>query len=131
MRKQTCQLPTSNCQLPTNELALGVGGWGLEVDASLSSGGFKGARRFMFTTVAALVLGGGARVFACPVCFGAEETAMIDGTKLGIAALLAITLSVQGAFVGFFFYLRKRAKQIADIELEAEWSELQGGTSRS
>ena len=79
----------------------------------------------------AFVLGGSSRLFACPVCFGAEETAMIDGTKLGIAALLAITLSVQGAFVGFFFYLRKRAKQIADIELETEWSELQGGASRS
>jgi hypothetical protein len=38
---------------------------------------------------------------------------------------------VQGAFVGFFLYLRKRAKQIADIDLDTEWSELQGGTSRS
>jgi hypothetical protein len=88
-------------------------------------------RRQVVTTAAAVVIGGGSSVFACPVCFGAEETSMIDGTRLGIAALLAITLSVQGAFVGFFFYLRKRAKQIADIELEAEWSELQGGASRS
>jgi hypothetical protein len=86
---------------------------------------------FTITTSAALVLGGNTSVFACPVCFGAEETAMIDGTRLGIAALLAITLAVQGAFAGFFFYLHKRAKQIADIELEAEWSELQGGASRS
>jgi hypothetical protein len=27
--------------------------------------------------------------------------------------------------VGFFIYLRKRAKRIADVELDAEWSELQ------
>ena len=85
----------------------------------------------VLTTAAAVVILGSSRAFACPVCFGAEETAMIDGTRLGIAALLAITLAVQGAFAGFFFYLRKRAKQIADIELEAEWSELQGGASRS
>jgi hypothetical protein len=65
------------------------------------------------------------------MCFGAEETSMIDGTKLGILVLLAITLAVQGAFVGFFVYLRNRAKRIADIDLDTEWSELQGGASRT
>ena len=50
---------------------------------------------------------------------------MIDGTRLGILVLLGITLAVQGAFVGFFLYLRKRAKRIADIDLDTEWSELQ------
>jgi hypothetical protein len=39
--------------------------------------------------------------------------------------MLAITLAVQGGFVGFFLYLRKRAKRIAEVELDAEWSELQ------
>jgi hypothetical protein len=85
----------------------------------------------MLTIAAALLLGGSSSAFACPVCFGAEETSMIDGAKLGILALLGITLCVQGAFVGFFIYLRKRAKLIADIDLDTEWSELQGGTSRS
>ena len=50
---------------------------------------------------------------------------MVDGTRLGVLVMLAITLAVQGAFVGFFLYLRKRAKRIADIELDTEWSELQ------
>jgi hypothetical protein len=79
-----------------------------------------------FTTAAAVMIGGGSSVLACPLCFGAEETSMIDGTKLGVMVLLAITLVVQGGFVAFFIYLRKRAKRIADIELDAEWSELQG-----
>jgi len=79
---------------------------------------------------AAIALGGASSVFACPVCFGAEETALIDGTRLGMLALLGITFSVQGAFAGFFLYLRRRAKRIADIDLETEWSELQGGASR-
>jgi heme/copper-type cytochrome/quinol oxidase subunit 2 len=74
---------------------------------------------------AAMVLGGSSSAFACPVCFGAEESHMIDATKLGILVLLGITLVVQGAFVGFFVYLRNRAKRIADIELDTEWSELQ------
>ena len=79
---------------------------------------------------ATMVIGGSSSVFACPVCFGALETSMIDGAKLGVLVLLLITLAVQGAFVGFFVYLRKRAKHIADLDLETEWSELQGGASR-
>ena len=80
---------------------------------------------------AAVLIGGSSSVYACPVCFGAEETALIDGAKLGILALLAVTLAVQGGFVGFFIYLRKRAKRIADLDLDTEWSELQGGVSRT
>ncbi len=79
----------------------------------------------ILTTAAVVLIGGSSSVFACPICFGAEETSMVDGTKLGILALLAITLAVQGAFVGFFVYLRNRAKRIAEIELDTEWSELQ------
>ena len=87
------------------------------------------ARQGVLTAV--FILGGTASAFACPVCFGAEESHLIDGAKLGILVLLGITLAVQGAFFAFFLYLRKRAKQIADIDLENEWSELQGGASRS
>jgi hypothetical protein len=82
-------------------------------------------------TAAAMIIGGNSSVFACPVCFGALETPMIDGAKLGVLVLLVITLAVQGAFVGFFLYLRKRAKRIADIDLDIEWSKLQGGASRT
>src|SRR5262245_20464452 len=81
--------------------------------------------RKVLATMIAVVLGGSASVFACPVCFGAEETSTIYGTKLGVFVLLAITLLVQGGFAGFFFYLYKRAKRIADVDLDNEWSELQ------
>jgi hypothetical protein len=89
-----------------------------------------GFTRFLMIVVAVLVFGS-SDAFACPVCFGAEETAVIDGTRMGILVLLGITLAVQGGFLGFFLYLRRRAKRIADIDLENEWSELQGGASRS
>ena len=85
----------------------------------------------VLTTAAAVLIGGSSSVFACPVCFGAEETSLIDGAKLGVLALLAVTLAVQGAFAGFFLYLHKRAKRIAEIDLDTEWSELQGGASRT
>jgi hypothetical protein len=76
-------------------------------------------------TAASIIIAGSSTALACPVCFGAEESAMIDGAKLGVLAMVAITLAVQGGFVGFFLYLRKRAKRIAEIELDSEWADLQ------
>ena len=90
--------------------------------------------RRVFMMAAAMVLGGSSSVFACPVCFGlldAEDSSMIDGTRLGIVVLLGVTLAVQGAFLAFFIYLRRRAKRIADVDLDIEWSKLQGGASRA
>ncbi len=86
-------------------------------------------------TIAGIVMigtiGDSSNVFACPQCFGAEESSLIDGAKLGVAVLLAITLTVQGGFAAFFLYLRKRAKRHAELELDAEWSELQRGSRTS
>ena len=85
----------------------------------------------VWVTTAAMIIFGGATLLACPVCFGAEETSMIDGARLGVLAMLVVLFAVQGGFVGFFLYLRKRAKRIADIELDTEWSELQGAPRTS
>ena len=85
----------------------------------------EGRSRVALVTALFVGVAGGTRLLACPVCFGAEETSMIDGAKLGVLVMLAITLAVQGGFVGFFLYLRRRAKHIADVELDTEWSELQ------
>ena len=82
------------------------------------------------TTAAVIALGGSTSVLACPLCFGAEETGLVNGTQLGMLVLLGIILVVQGAFAGFFIYLRRRAKRIADIDLDIEWSKLQEGTSK-
>ena len=90
----------------------------------------EGTRRAV-TTAVAVLLGGGSTLLACPVCFGAEETGMIDGARLGVLVMLAVLLAVQAGFVAFFLYLRKRAKLIADVELDAEWSELQGAPRTS
>ena len=72
-----------------------------------------------------MLIAGSSTAFACPVCFGAEETSMIDGAKLGVLVMLAVLFVVQGGFVAFFLYLRKCAKRSADAELDSEWSELQ------
>ena len=83
------------------------------------------------TIAIAVMIAGSSSAFACPVCFGAEETSMIDASRLGILVLLLVTFVVQGAFAAFFLYLRNRAKRIADLDLDNEWSELQGGASRT
>ncbi|PYR81805.1 MAG: hypothetical protein DMF87_04060 [Acidobacteria bacterium] len=80
---------------------------------------------------AAMLIGGSSSAFACPVCFGALETGMIDGAKLGVLVLLAITLAVQGGFLAFFLYLRKHAKRNAEVELDAEWLALQRPSRQS
>jgi heme/copper-type cytochrome/quinol oxidase subunit 2 len=90
-----------------------------------------GQARLCLATLVFVAMMGGTRVLACPMCFGAEENSMIDGTKLGVLVMLAITLAVQGAFVGFFLYLRRRAKRIAEVDLDTEWSELQGASRTS
>jgi hypothetical protein len=69
-------------------------------------------------TAILVLIGGSSTLLACPVCFGADETPLIDGAKLGVLVLMAVTLAVQGGFVGFFLYLRKRARRIADVELD-------------
>ncbi|NUR53661.1 MAG: hypothetical protein HOQ29_04380 [Acidobacteria bacterium] len=91
--------------------------------------GREGALR-TFLAAAIAIAFGGSSVLACPMCFGAEETPLIEGAKLGIVVMLAITFAVQGGFVAFFFYLRKRARRVAELEIDTEWSELQR-TSRT
>jgi hypothetical protein len=89
------------------------------------------AIRNLVATAVMVLIAGGSTLLACPMCFGAEETAMIDGAKLGILVMLGITFAVQGGFLAFFLYLRKRAKLNADLELDSEWSELQRSPRKS
>jgi hypothetical protein len=68
---------------------------------------------------------------ACAACVGAAEAPLIDGARLGVLVLLAVLIVVQGGFISFFVYLRKRARRMAEMDLEAEWSDLQRGTRTS
>ena len=103
----------------------------IHLRASRYGGQVAASTRQALITAAVVIILGGSSVLACPVCFGAQETSIIDGTRLGVVVMLAITLAVQGGFVGFFLYLRKRAKRIADIDIDTEWSELQGASRKS
>ena len=93
--------------------------------------GFAASAGQALATSLAVALGWSTPVFACTMCFGAEESSMIDGAKLGVVVMLAVLFAVQGGFVAFFLYLRRRARRIADVELDDEWSELQRGSRTS
>ena len=71
------------------------------------------------------LLSGGAPALACPSCFSQAQGPLVDAARLGMWLLLAVTLGLQGAFVAFFLYLRRRAAKAAGQALDDEWSGLQ------
>jgi hypothetical protein len=87
-------------------------------------------RSSSFGAAAAMMIGGGTSALAAQATQLEGDTSIMDGAMVGILAMLAVTFAMQGAFAGFFFYLRRRAKRMADIDLETEWSEVQGAPRR-
>lgn len=63
-----------------------------------------------------LVLADAGRAAACTTCYGQAGGPLIDAARLGIWLLLGVTLCVQGGFVAFFLYLRRRAALAARAE---------------
>jgi hypothetical protein len=71
--------------------------------------------RFRTALTTVVFLGLANPVLACPVCFGNPNSPQMKGAQAGILALLLVTLSVLGAFAGFFFiYLRRRIRMFEE-----------------
>ncbi len=68
----------------------------------------------VFGTVALLWLSTTRAAFACPVCFGAADSPLVQGSTWAIVSLLGVTVGVLGAFATFFLHLRKRAKLMSE-----------------
>jgi hypothetical protein len=54
--------------------------------------------------------------FACPVCFGDNNSPMAVAMKMGIIFMLIIVAGVLGGFASFFIYLIRRARRVAEQE---------------
>lgn len=54
----------------------------------------------------------GSTALACPVCYADPDSPTSNALSFAIIALLGITGSVLGGFVGLFLYLRSRAKRM-------------------
>ena len=50
---------------------------------------------------------------ACPVCCGASDGPLLQGSNMGIVALLIVTLVMLGAFGLFFVHLMRRSAAVA------------------
>ena len=64
----------------------------------------------------ALMLAAPRAAFACPVCFGQNDSPMAVAVNMGIIAMLVVVAGVLGAFASFFIYLMRRAKRVAAQE---------------
>jgi hypothetical protein len=51
---------------------------------------------------------------ACPVCFGASDAPMVQGSSMGILALLVVTVAMLSAFGAFFRTLARRAARASE-----------------
>ena len=60
---------------------------------------------------------------ACQSCFGAEDSPLVDGARMGAFVLIGVTVAVQVAFASFFLYLRRRARIVAALEASSPWAE--------
>jgi hypothetical protein len=75
-------------------------------------------RRKMIRTLAVstgLWLLGSRGADACSVCYGEAEGPMIDAARLGVYLLFGLVLAIQMAFVLFFLYLRRRAREAGSL----------------
>ena len=66
--------------------------------------------------------------FACPVCFGDNDSPMAVAMNMGILFMLIVVAGVLGAFASFFIYLIRRANQSAEASAAAERVAEQEGT---
>jgi hypothetical protein len=74
----------------------------------------KGKALSVLLTV--LLLAAPRAAFACPVCFGENDSPMALAVNMGIIAMLVVVAGVLGAFASFFIYLMRRAKRAAAQE---------------
>jgi hypothetical protein len=73
-----------------------------------------------------LVLAVPRAAFACPVCFGQNDSPMASATNLGIVVMLGFTVAMLVAFASFFIYLVRRARLAAEGRLPAPAPRLGG-----
>ena len=69
-------------------------------------------RRFVSLSILTAFAASG--TFACPVCFGQQGSAEVEGAKWAILFLLGVTGTVLGGVLSFMMYLRRRARHLLD-----------------
>jgi hypothetical protein len=55
---------------------------------------------------------------ACPICFGGADGPLLDAARLGVLAMVGVTVGVLAAFGRWFLALRRLAVENRDAELQ-------------
>ncbi len=71
------------------------------------------------TLSAVFALGVPRAAFACPVCFGQNDSPLATAMNMGILLMLVVVAGVLTAFASFFIYLIRRAKMVQESPAEA------------
>ena len=66
------------------------------------------------TVLTTLMLAAPRAAFACPVCFGQNDSPMAAAANMAIILMLVIVVGVLAAFASFIIYLMRRARMVAD-----------------
>jgi hypothetical protein len=74
---------------------------------------------------AAVLVSAPRAALACPVCFGALEGPVADGTNKAVLALLGVTVAVLASFGGFFIYLIRRGQAMPIPAELADFNDVQ------
>jgi hypothetical protein len=69
-------------------------------------------RKTRHLLVLLIVLAAPRTAFACPVCFGQNDSPMASAANLSILVMLVITIGMLAAFASFFIYLMRRARLV-------------------
>jgi hypothetical protein len=66
--------------------------------------------------VALLIVGAPRAAFACPVCFGQNDSPLAWAVNMGVFVMLGFVAVVLSAFAAFFIYLARRARRYELLE---------------
>ena len=56
---------------------------------------------------------------ACPICLGSAESPLLDAARLGVLAMVLVTVCVLGAFAAWFVRLARREEAALENQEES------------
>ncbi len=75
-------------------------------------------RRLAAASACLLAAAPGTAAWACPVCYGAADNAMIDGAKASVLFMGALVYCLLGGVAAMVIALRRRARKLSDPNLD-------------
>ena len=74
--------------------------------------------RFFAWILAVVMLGAPRAAFACPVCFGQNDSPLAWAVNVGVFFMFGLVIAVLTAFASFFVYLARRARRFPSTPQE-------------